>query len=224
MLEQEEKILEESENVVEPLEEEESKKFSAGNFGATFLGRVGDILILHFAFLICSLPLITIGASLSAAIYTGMKLAAGKEGYVLSNFFKGFKDNFKRSTLYWIIALLTGAGIWFSYGYWSAFGGTIGMMFSIIVIVLAFVWTMTMLYLFGVQAKFYNTIRATIKNAFLMSVRHFHITLLMVIILVVFVYLAVNFMPLQAIAAVSGAGILSIVFGKLYNIVFSSYE
>lgn len=208
-------------------DEEESairKRFSSDSIPTMLLGKLGDILILHFAFLVCSLPIITVGASLSATCYVGMKMASGIDGFVLSNFFKAFKENFKRSTLYWLLSVMAGGAIWFSYRYWAAVGGMLGMMLGCVSVILAILLGMTMLYVFAVQAKFYNTVTATVKNAFLMSVRHLHITILMVVCLAFFLYLVVNFSVMQAIGAVTGAGLLGLVFGKLYDIVFTSYE
>lgn len=226
----EQSILEDTttdELLFEGVEEDESaerRHFASGSLPTMLLGKIGDILILHFAFLICSLPIITVGASLSATSYVGMKMASGMDGFVLGNFFKAFKDNFKRSTLYWLMCVVASMVIWFSYQYWAAVGGMIGMVLGSVSVILAILLGMTVLYVFAVQAKFYNTITATIKNAFLMSIRHLHITILMVICLAFFLYLVVNFSALQAIGSVMGAGLLGLVFGKLYNVVFASYE
>lgn len=212
---------------IEEDEEEESiprRRFASDSIPTMFLSKLGDILILHFAFLVCSLPLVTVGASLSAVSYVGMKMAAGMDGFVLSNFWKGFRENFKRSTLYWLACVLIGAAIWFSYQYWAAIGGMVGMVLGCVSVVLAILLGMTMLYIFAVQAKFYNTIKATVKNAFLMSVRHFHITVLMIVCLLFVSYLMVNFSVMQALGSVTGAGLLGLIFGKLYNVVFASYE
>ncbi len=218
---------EQGEELFQDIEEEESvprRRFSSDSIPTMFLSKLGDILILHFSFLICSLPLVTVGASLSAVSYVGMKMAAGMDGFVLSNFWKAFRENFKRSTLYWLVCVVANMAIWFSYQYWATIGGMIGMVLGCISVVLAILLGMTMLYLFAVQAKFYNTIKATVKNAFLMSIRHLHITVLMIVCLLFFLYLVVNFSVMQALGAVTGVGLLGLIFGKLYNIVFASYE
>ncbi len=216
------------EDLFQDVEDEEEvalrKRFSSDSIPTMLLSKIGDILILHFAFLICSLPLVTVGASMSATSYVGMKMASGMDGFVLSNFWKAFRENFKRSTLYWLLCVVAGVAISSSYRYWMAFGGMLGMVLGCVAVVLAILLGMTMLYVFAVQAKFSNTMAATIKNAFLMSVRHLHITVLMVLCLAFCLYLAVNFSIMQALGAVTGAGVLGLVFGKLYNIVFASYE
>ncbi len=215
------------EELFREIEDEEvsaKRRFSSDTMPTMLLGKLGDILILHFAFLVCSVPIVTIGAALSATSYVGMKMASGMDGFVLSNFFKAFKENFKRSTLYWLVCVIAGTLIWFSYRYWAAIGGMLGMVLGCVAVILAILLGMTMLYLFAVQAKFLNSFTATIKNALLMSIRHLHITILMVLCLTFLLYLMVNFSVMQALGAVTGAGVLGLVFGKLYNVVFASYE
>lgn len=220
-------VIEDSEeDLFRDVEDEEcfaKKRVSSDAIPTMLLGKLGDVLILHFAFLVCSVPIVTVGAALSATSYVGMKMASGMDGFVLSNFFKAFKENFRRSTLYWVICVIVGVLIWFSYRYWATVGGMIGMVLGSVSVVLAILLGMIMLYVFAVQAKFLNTFTATIKNALLMSVRHLHITILMVLCLAFFLYLVVNFSVMQALGAVTGAGVLGLVFGKLYNIVFASY-
>lgn len=205
-------------------DEEEEKKRPFGDVSATgVLNRIGDILLLHFAVLICSLPIVTIGASLSAGAYVGMKLASGTEGGVLGNFIKGFKENFKRSTIYFLLTVLGFFVVYISFGYWSALGSTVGMLMGCVSVFLAVVLLMFSLYVFAVQAKFENTLAATAKNAVLMAIRHFHITALIVLILGIVCWLFVEFVAIQALMSVSGFGIMFYVLGKLYNLVFKCY-
>ncbi len=205
-------------------DEEEKKKAPFGDITATgVLNRIGDILLLHFAVLICSLPIVTIGASLSAGAYVGMKLAGGTEGGVLESFIKGFKDNIKRSTIYFAVALLGFLAVYISFGYWTALGTSIGTIMGCVSVCLAVVLIMFVLYVFAVQAKFDNTLAATAKNAVLMAIRHFHITALMVFIVGIACWLFVEFIAVQALMSVSGFGIMFYVLGKLYNLVFKCY-
>lgn len=48
-----------------------------------FLGRIGDIMILNLVFVATSLPVVTIGAALSALYAVAMKLARGEDPSVL---------------------------------------------------------------------------------------------------------------------------------------------
>lgn len=70
-----------------------------------FLFKVFDSLLLSILWIICSLPVITIGAS-SAALYTAVYRCLQKEeSYLLRTFFGAFRENWKRSTLSWLVVL-----------------------------------------------------------------------------------------------------------------------
>ena len=73
-----------------------------------FLTIVCDIVILHFLWLLTSLPILTIGASTTALYYTTMKCIRNGQGGVVKMFFKSFKDNFKQATGIGILALAAG--------------------------------------------------------------------------------------------------------------------
>ena len=71
-----------------------------------FLGRVADLMILNLVTLICCLPVVTIGASLTAMHYVLLKMVRNRESYIVRSFFKSFKANFKQATIIWMIILL----------------------------------------------------------------------------------------------------------------------
>ena len=54
------------------------------------LTKAGDFLILGLITVIFCIPVITIGASLTAAFYAGMKLVKDEENYVFKDFWKFF--------------------------------------------------------------------------------------------------------------------------------------
>ena len=71
------------------------------------INTIGKIFLLDMLWLICSIPIFTMGASTTALIYACMKIK-DDEGYVTSNFFKSFKENFKQSTAIFLIYLVVG--------------------------------------------------------------------------------------------------------------------
>lgn len=70
-----------------------------------FAEKIFDCICLSILWIIFSIPIFTIGAS-STALYSTMYNCICKgNGGLLKNFVKAFKENFKRSTLIWLIAL-----------------------------------------------------------------------------------------------------------------------
>ena len=55
--------------------------FNMDNKFFTVMGRVADLIMLNVVFLICCLPIVTIGASLTALHYVTLKMARNEESY-----------------------------------------------------------------------------------------------------------------------------------------------
>jgi len=70
-----------------------------------FLGKIADLMIVNVLTIICSIPIFTIGPALTAAHYVCLKIVRKEEGYVIKNYFKAFKENFKQATVIWLILL-----------------------------------------------------------------------------------------------------------------------
>ena len=80
--------------------------FGFGGAYTTIVGKIFDTLMLGVLWVICSLPLITIGASTTALYYAIVKSVKNDEGYASTMFFKSFKKNFLRATILWLIVAL----------------------------------------------------------------------------------------------------------------------
>ena len=80
-----------------------------------FLSKVADIMILNVLFVVFSIPIVTIGASFSAAYYMGFKMVKNEETYIVRGFWKAFKENFKQATIMWIVILLVSGLLGFDY-------------------------------------------------------------------------------------------------------------
>ncbi len=190
---------------------------SYDNMFIRMLNRLGDAMLLSLLFVICSIPVVTIGASLTALYYTAMKGITLDGGYVFRYFMKGFKENFKKSTIMWLAFLLAfivfGVDVWFWYQQFTPGEVTVAnvlLVFSIILLTLTF---FMFFYAFPLQAKFENTIQVQLRNAFLLSVKYFPTTLLIAVITAVIVW---TFYYQPAIAIVGFAMVGFGAVGYLY--------
>ena len=80
--------------------------FNPDNKIANFLTKIMYLAWLNFLWLLCSLPIVTIGASTTAVYYTAMRMARDDEGYIARDFFHSFKENFLQATGVWLIVLV----------------------------------------------------------------------------------------------------------------------
>lgn len=80
--------------------------FSMDNKFFTFMGKVADLFILNILCLICCIPIVTAGASITAMFYVTIKMVKNEESYIIKSFFKSFKQNFKQATVINLIMLV----------------------------------------------------------------------------------------------------------------------
>ncbi|MGN0356148.1 MAG: YesL family protein, partial [Muricoprocola sp.] len=72
------------------------------------LGRLADLVILNLLFIISCIPIVTIGAATTALYSITLKMARNEESYIVKGYWKAFKENFKQSTIMWLVMLVAG--------------------------------------------------------------------------------------------------------------------
>lgn len=188
------------------------------------LNKLADLIILNFLTLICCIPLITIGASLTALHHVLLKMVRNEEGYIIKTFFKSFKQNFKQATIIWLIMLaafvvLIGDFLIFAYS-----GISFPSWLRIVILGVVFLVLFAVMHVFPVLSRFDNTIMNTYKNSLFMGILTFPKTILMVICQVVPVLLFIFFpqiMPIILMLGISGPAFIS---ALLYNKTFKRFE
>ena len=70
--------------------------------------KISDMVVLNFLCILCCIPIITIGAAVTA-LYDAMGRMMRDEGGIYKAYFKALKSNFKQATAQWLILLFTGA-------------------------------------------------------------------------------------------------------------------
>ena len=107
--------------------------------------RVWSLIVLNVLWLVCSLPVVTMGASCAALYQVLGKLIAGEDGHVARQFFRAWGENWKKATPVWLILL------------------------AVFALQLA---AMVMTFAFPLMARYENTWRNHLKNAMLVAVGH----------------------------------------------------
>lgn len=189
-----------------------------------FLNKVADIMILSVVFMIACIPVITAGAAFSAAYYIGFKMVKNEDSYIAKGFFKAFKENFKQATVIWIFILLLAAVIFADYRIILYSGLEFASWMRIGMVSVTLIAALGIVFMFPMQARFQNTVKNTIKNAFLMSLSHLPSAFLLIVIYAV-PYLLLYLVP-QLLPAVLLLGFGSVFYFKSFVLlkVFRRYE
>ena len=160
------------------------KFFSTDGGLYKFMTNLFSVFKINMLWLLCSLPIVTIGAATIAAYDVTMKMVDDEEGYVAKQFIQAFKANLKRGIPLGLLGLLSVYAVWLDFSLFNQLEDNpmvllIAGIISLYIVVIAFI------YAFPLQARYENTIPQTLKNSANISLRYFGRTLFLVIILLI---------------------------------------
>ena len=151
-----------------------------------FLGHIADLIILNIVFLICCIPVVTIGPSITALNYVTLKLAAREDINVTRSFFKSFRQNFRQALIIWILLLGFGGLLFYDlYMLWGT-SGLVNRIVQIFSVIAAIGYVMILIYVFPVLARFENSILGTLRSAMVLSSANFPSTFSMFMLIASF--------------------------------------
>lgn len=180
-----------------------------------------DAFLLNLLWIFVSLPIFTIGASVTALYYTVNKVLIHERNELFHSFWSSFKSNFKQSTVLWLLLLLfcgmTCADTYVLYhllnnGYVL---GNFYILFGILSVLLVILGS----YLFPYVARFQDSTKIVIVNCCRIAVANIQWSLLLILLLIV-AFLVTCMAPFM-IAVVPV--IYTISANKILERVFSKY-
>ena len=134
-----------------------------------FLRTMGDLMVLNWFWLLCSLPVVTMGAATCAVYAIALRVARDEEPSLVKGFFRAFRENPKPGLVLGLIALVLGviAGVdaWFALQQTGLFQ----TVFLVVAFIVGAVCLIFVSYTFALQAMFDNPLKTQIKNAFALA-------------------------------------------------------
>lgn len=189
-----------------------------------FLNKLCDIMILNILVLVFSLPIFTIGAAVTAGYYMSFKMVKNEENYIVKGFWKAFKENFKQSTALWLIILAVCGVLFADYRIVLYSGLSFDRWLRLGLITVTLIIALGVSFVFALQARFTNTVKHTLKNAFLMALSHLPSAILFVVsyaVPVVLLYFIPQIFPVIVLLAI---GLLIYLKSFLFLKIFKKYE
>ena len=173
---------------------------------------------LNLLWILCSLPIFTMGASTTALYYVTLKIVQGDDNNITAMFFRAFRANFRQATTLWLIMLgigllLAGDGYILYHLHHSTAGvpAVLWTLMLALIIVAAIAYVIVLMYLFPLVASVQNTNWAMLKNSFFIGIHYLFCSILVFAIHLAMFYVVVNlFTPL-------------IIFGQGLCALLSSY-
>ena len=171
-----------------------------------FLSSLFDMIVLHILWLICCIPIITIGPATTAAHYVAMKKIVKDGGRnVWSLFFKSFRENLKQGIILGVIFTVIGLLLGLDF-YLCLYKLEEGNMFNLVMFsalgFLTIIYLVLMIYLWAVLARFDNSPLQTVKNAFFIAMSNLRDTSILLasdILIAVAAVVSMAFIPQLAV-------------------------
>ena len=141
------------------------------------LNRIADLVGLNLLAILFCIPIITIGASITAVYGCIFRIQEKKEGYLTKDFWKLFKECFRSSTIIYLVGVAVVAMLYLDYQIFAT-DSRLDILQVLVVaggILVAEIFT----YAFPMESYFENSLKATVKNALLLGISNIPYTLLM---------------------------------------------
>ena len=174
----------------------------------TFLSMLFDLMVLNLLTLLCCIPIVTAGAALAALHQMLIRMTEGRDTYLFKPYFKCFAENFKKSTIAWLLMLAFVCILAVDFWLTSAMPDSQKKIMYVILLVAAFLAALVLIYIFPLQAHYENSIRMTFSNAFRISIGYLPRSILMLAIMiavpVIFLYFIQYLFPIGLTVGISG--------------------
>ncbi|MCR5293936.1 MAG: DUF624 domain-containing protein [Lachnospiraceae bacterium] len=190
--------------------------FDPDGFLMQGLRQISSLLLLNLLTLLFCLPLISSGAALAAMHYVIYDMQEGREGYIGRTLLTRFKADLKKGTI--LTLLFAAAGIFLYIDYQAASGenALLPPFFKIPAIALGILLFAVFLYAIPLEAKFENTVSATLKNAAILAAAYLPRTIGMMAIDAVFIFLVTQVSRLLPLAFFFGLSLPAFLRSFLY--------
>ena len=144
------------------------------------LAMAGNLIVLNMLWILCSLPIVTMGAATAGMYYTVFQYLTNEEDAVFKPFFRGFAKNFKQATIVWVVLLATAALMVFNVRYLFAFGAN--NLVGVVIIVVSALLLLVQPQILPQIARFETDTKTVLQNAALLTMLHMPSSLLMAVL------------------------------------------
>ena len=143
--------------------------FGENGFVYRIINKLVDLLVLNVVYILTCIPIFTIGAANTALYCVTLKMSKNEEGYIVKQYWKALKSNFKKSTIIWLFFLMIFIVLGLDF---NLISGDYFEMKEIMFAITCAVFILVMIpfsYIAPQIAVFENTVNNYLKNAVIIS-------------------------------------------------------
>ncbi|WP_277674260.1 YesL family protein [Piscibacillus halophilus] len=147
-----------------------------------FLTRTVELFVLNILFIVCSIPIFTMGASITALYSVTLKMVRNEDSGIYSVFIQAFKQNFKQSTVILSLLLIVGIVLFMDYSLLKSYNGNFAFLIILSLFFFSFLYLLIVIMIFPYVARFKDTTKDAFKNVLKMAVANPYPIILVMII------------------------------------------
>ncbi|MCR5837773.1 MAG: YesL family protein [Lachnospiraceae bacterium] len=186
--------------------------------------KIWSMFLLSIIYVICCIPIFTIGAATTSYCYMLFRFKDKREGRVIENYFISFKKEFVQSTKVWGIMMVALVILYFDSVLSSNLvlesNGKLAMLYPMYYLLLFLVMAV-LIYVFAYMARFKDGVIKSLKNSFLIATRHLGYTITIMLIDYLIIKVGLDyFLPVTIITPL----LIGWVNVSLLNIILKKYE
>lgn len=192
------------------------------------MNKLSDLIIINVIYIICCIPVFTIGAATTALYYTTLKIVEDRGSSAVKGFFHSFAQNFKQGTIIWLIFVLLGAVLGIDFYIMGLTDSDSYSAIKALLLVPVIAILFTTAYVFPLLSRFDNTVKRTITNAFLLSICNLPKTVAAVVLNILpigIIYVSLRLLPVTFLIGFSGVAYLNcLMFLKVFERIMPEQE
>lgn len=142
-----------------------AKFFAEDNPFNAALTKIFDLCVLNVCALICCVPIVTAGASMTALYAVMLPMSENKEGPIIKSFIKQFRANLKGSVKTWLVMFLAALVLMFDLYVWTKMESSYRSVFFGLTIAMLTALAVVASWYFGLRATFEDTGKTSLINA-----------------------------------------------------------
>ena len=180
------------------------------------LSKLFDIGYLSIVFILFCIPVVTMGASLTALYYATVKVIRRDRGYVFQEFWHAFRTNFKQATMLWLIELVV--LILLAYNLTVVTGYVSGIYLAMAILLVA-----VYCYAFPILSRFMMRNTDIIKMSLILVIKHIYFTIPFVVIVVLSAVALILLVPYMPIVPILLPGLAALLYSFMMEIIMKKY-
>lgn len=204
-----------------------NRLFTLDNPVSRFLERVFDLIYLNILCLVCCIPIITIGSSVTALYYCMIKIKRERDSYITKMFFQSFKTNLKQGILMTILFIGLAVFLLFDIHICNSFNLAYKEYIKVALYILLEIFAIVISYAFPILAQFDSTIRQNLKISLIMAIGNLGCTIFILVLnalpFVLYLFFTEIFWTTFPIWITLGFSFIAMVNTQMFVKIFAKY-